>query len=88
MLLVRYAIARYLSFPDTLAIDAKNMLSSPDGRKRISDDITNTMERYNPGSKDYKLLAIFRAAISATDLSNLMDENEKLLQEQTSSIKA
>ena len=51
--------------------DVLNKFNTPEGQKQIYDNITKKMEQCKPGDKDYKLYAIFRAAVSATDLSNL-----------------
>ena len=70
VLLVRYALADYYTVNPNNQTRAKNLLNAPDGQKHCSEMLQNAMNKETDKSVR-AALAIFRAAISETDLSKL-----------------
>ena len=71
-------------------MDDLPLFKSLEGQKQIADAITKKMEECRPGGPNpdqerFDLFKIFRAALSATDLSNL-DPDKKLPEESLNKI--
>ena len=71
VLIVRHAFAEYYNDYIKDYPDALKKFNNADGQKQISAYITKEMNDLAPDSERYKLLALFRAAISQTDLTEL-----------------
>ncbi len=71
VLAVRLTLVRFLNDGAEYFPDGLNVFNAPDGQKKISDVITKAMAECEPGSDKHNLLAIFRAAVSETNLANL-----------------
>ncbi|MBO4313012.1 MAG: hypothetical protein J5838_01835, partial [Desulfovibrio sp.] len=77
VLLVRHVIARYLAQNPDEYPEALKILNSKEGRQACCDVLENEMN--SAEVDEYNLLAIFRAAISETDLATL-DSNANLVE--------
>jgi hypothetical protein len=86
VLFVRYAIASFFSENYEVYDDEIQQFNDPKVQQQIASNIADKMNECERGSEDYKLLAIFRAALTETDLTKL-DSNENLLQKNLNEIK-